>query len=233
MAVFPTTMSSLKAFRVLIADDQDIVRRGLRALLEAQRGYEICGEASSGPEAIEMAKQLKPDMLIIDVTMKGLNGLEVIHTLRQESPELVGLVHTIHISERLAREVMRSGAMGYVLKSDGERELLTAVEQLRNGRPYFNPQLTATMAETFLSLGEEPIAADGNEDGDGEFPLTERELGVLQMLAEGKCNKEVATAMNVSVRTVESHRNRIMHKMQFGSFSDLVRFAVRHSIVEP
>ncbi|HKS80877.1 MAG TPA: response regulator transcription factor [Candidatus Acidoferrales bacterium] len=229
MAVFPTTMSSLKAFRVLIADDQDIVRRGLRALLEAQRGYEICGEASSGPEAIEMAKQLKPDMLIIDVTMKGLNGLEVIHTLRQESPELVGLVHTIHISERLAREVMRSGAMGYVLKSDGERELLTAVEQLRNGRPYFNPQLTATMAETFLSLGEIPQEGEGN----GEFPLTERELGVLQMLAEGKSNKEVATAMNVSVRTVESHRNRIMQKMQFGSFSDLVRFAVRNSIVAP
>lgn len=232
-------MSLVKSFTVLIADEQDIVRRGLRALLDSQRGVEICGEARTGPEALELARTLKPDMLIIDVTMPEMNGLEVIHTIRQELTEIVCLVHTIHLSEPLAREVLRSGAMGYVLKSDGERELLTAIEQLRHGQPYFNPQLTAAMAETFLSLGESPQpgngtgAATGEGSAEGEFPLTERELGVLQMLAEGKCNKEVASAMNVSVRTVESHRNRIMHKMHFGSFSDLVRFAVRNSIVEP
>jgi DNA-binding NarL/FixJ family response regulator len=228
-------MSLAKPFAVLIADEQDIVRRGLRALLETQRGVEIAGEARTGSEALDLARALKPDMLIIDVTMTEMNGLEVIHTIRQELTEIVCLVHTIHLSERLAREVLRSGAMGYVLKSDGERELITAVEQLRHGRPYFNPQLTAAMAEAFLSLGESPLQGEGNAEGDGQggFPLTGRELGVLQMLAEGKSNKEVASAMDVSVRTVESHRNRIMHKMNFGSFSDLVRFAVRNSIVEP
>jgi DNA-binding NarL/FixJ family response regulator len=225
----PRGAGSAKAYRILIADGQTVVRRGLRSLLEPQYGIEICGEAATGTEAIEQVKTLKPDLVILDLELPEVNGLDATEQIREASPDTEVLVLTIHLTTELAREVLRTGALGYVLKSDTERDLLVAVDQMRRRKPFFTTRLTVEMARSFLRVEGDKT---GGEEGEVS-PLTEREMSVLQMLAEGKSNKEVASALSVSVRTVESHRNRIMHKMNFGSFSELVRYAVRNSLVDP
>ena len=215
------------AYRILLADDHAIVRRGLRAILESQPGIEICGEALTGVEAVEQVRKQKPDLVVLDLTMPELNGLEAVRAIRQDSPETEVLVLTMHFSEDLAREVLRCGALGYVLKSDADTELLAAVDHVREHQPFFTGRLAATMVQSFVQ---------GTEGGAGQAaasPLTPREMEVVQLLAEGKSNKQAASALNVSTRTVESHRNHIMRKMEFASFSDMVRFAVRNNLVEP
>ncbi|MGH9690444.1 MAG: response regulator transcription factor [Candidatus Acidiferrales bacterium] len=217
-----------KTYRVLIADDHPIVRRGVRALLQSQPGIEVCWEASNGVETMQYVKKEKPDLLVLDLTMPEMNGLEVVQIVRKESPATDVLVLTMHFSEELAREVLRSGALAYVLKSDADTDLLAAVDHVRHHQPYFTSQLTVSMTNNFLN----PSSAIQESLLPGT-PLTAREIEVVQSLAEGKSNKEVASALGVSTRTIESHRNHIMHKMKFTSFSELVRFAIRNNLVEP
>jgi DNA-binding NarL/FixJ family response regulator len=157
-----------------------------------------------------------------------MNGLEAARLIREQSPETEVLVLTMHFSEEIARDVLRSGARGYVLKSDANLELLTAVQRVRQGKTFFTARLASSMAETFIQAAGS--AQEGLLPG---TPLTQREVEIMQMLAEGKSNKEVAAALGVSTRTVESHRNHIMHKMSFTSFSELVRFAIRNNLVAP
>jgi DNA-binding NarL/FixJ family response regulator len=217
-----------KPYRVLVVDDHAVVRRGVRSLLGSQPGIEVCGEASTGVEALEHVKRGKPDLVILDLTMPDMNGLETARAVKDASPETEVIVLTMHFSDELAREVLRTGAIGYVLKSDADAELLAAVDHARHHQLFFTSQLALTMAQNFVG-GE---GEGGQEDGAGS-PLTPREIEVVQLLAEGKSNKEVAAALNVSTRTIESHRNHVMTKMKFASFSDLVRFAVRSNLVEP
>jgi DNA-binding NarL/FixJ family response regulator len=219
-----------KLYRVLLADDHPVVRRGLRAILETQRDIEVCGEASDGLEAVDLAKKTKPDLVLLDLTMPEMNGLEVTSALREHSPETDVLVLSMHFSEELAREVLRCGALGYMLKSDADSELLEAIDRVRRHQPFFTSKLASAMAQNFVD-GSTEAGADAN--GKPDSPLTEREIQVVQLLAEGKSNKEVAGSLGVSTRTVESHRNHIMHKMNFASFSELIRFAVRSSLVAP
>ena len=148
--------------------------------------------------------------------------------IHEQAPGTAVLVLTMHFSDELAREVLRSGASGYLLKSDADTDLLTAVDHLRHGEPFFTGRLTASMAQNFVQA-ENMLLGPGGQPA----PLTPREVEVVRLLAEGKSNKEVAAALHVSTRTVESHRNHIMHKMEFESFSDLVRFAIRNNLVEP
>lgn len=209
-----------------------VVRRGLRALLEDQPGIEISGEATNGVEAVEHVKKLKPDLVILDLTMPEMNGLDAARAIREESPQTNVLVLTMHFSEELAREVLRCGAMGYVLKTDAENELLSAVDHARHGQTFFTGALTRRMIHSYLGLPEQAEGKD-KDDPLADSPLTPRELEVIQLLAEGKANKEVAYDLNVSTRTIESHRTHIMHKMKFRSFSDLVRYAVRNNLVAP
>ena len=222
-----------KPYRILIADDHVLVRRGLRGLLEMQPGLEVCFEAATGTAALEYVRQGKPDLVIMDLTMPQMNGLEAARTIRRESPETEVLVLTIHFTDDLAREVLRSGALGYILKSDPDMDLLAAVDHMRHHQPFFSTRLAISMAQNFIA--PPPGAEDAADDGPPreDDPLTDRELEVVGLLAHGKSNKETATALGVSTRTIESHRNHIMHKMGFASFSDLVRFAVRNSLVEP
>lgn len=216
-----------KPYRILIADDHAIVRRGLRALLADQPGLEICSEATTGPETINCVRRTKPNLVILDLTMPEQNGIEVARAIREESPETEIMILSMHFSEDLAREVIRAGAMAYVLKSDADRELLSAVDHVRNHQSFFTGQLTASMMQMFMDGGNgTEVAASGGTT------LSPRELEVLQLLAEGKGNKQIAAAMNISTRTIESHRHHIMRKMEFNSFSDLVRFAVRNNLVE-
>jgi len=216
-----------KPYTVILVDDHPVVRMGLRLLLEQQPGVQIVAEASTGIEAIEQVRRLKPNMAIVDLTMPEMDGLELVRAIRAELPDIQVMVLTMHFSDELAREVLKSGALAYVLKSDADIELLAALDQVRHNQPFFTSRLAQTMAQNFIDAvtppsGETPA-----------LPLTDREIQVVTLLAEGKSNKEVATALEVSARTVESHRNHIMKKMGFQSFSDLVRFAVRNNMVDP
>jgi DNA-binding NarL/FixJ family response regulator len=223
-----------KPYRVVVADDHAVVRRGVRALLEMQPGIEVAAEATNGSEALNLVRKLKPDLVVLDLTMPDMNGLEVARAIKEESIATDLLVLTMHFSEEVAREALRCGAMAYVLKSDADTDLLAAVDHVRHRQPFFTGQLAVSMAESFVNFPEDSGDALPQETGSAPgIPLTQRELDVIKLLAQGKSNKEAASALSVSARTVESHRNHIMRKMNFASFSDMVRFAVRNKIVEP
>ncbi|HXU22213.1 MAG TPA: response regulator transcription factor [Verrucomicrobiae bacterium] len=223
-------MAAKQPYRILIADDHAVVRRGLRALLAAQPGIEVCCEAASGTEALDYLKKEKPDLMVLDLTMPEMNGLEVARVAREESPTTDILVLSMHYSEEIAREVLRCGAIGYVLKSDADTELLSAVDHARHRQPFFSGKLAVSMAESFKQVPSE-AGAPVHKDLEGS-PLTNREIQVIQLLADGKSNKQVADTLGVSTRTIESHRNHIMRKMGFTSFSDLIRFAVRTNLIQ-
>ena len=223
---------TVKPYRVLVADDHAVVRHGLRVLLEAQPGLQVCGEASTGMEAVDYVKKQKPDLLVLDLTMPDMNGLEVMRAIRGESPSTDVLVLTMHFSEELAREMLRCGALGYVLKSDADTELLAAVDHVRHHQPFFTSQLAISMAQNYVRRPGD-IRGSGEDGRLPNSPLTPREIEVVKLLAAGKSNKEAASTLDVATRTIESHRNHIMHKMNFASFSELIRFALRTNLVEP
>ena len=217
----------MKPLRILIADDHEVVRRGLRALLETRPGWEVVGEAVTGRQAVEEARRLVPDVVIMDITMPEMNGLEATRQVRKEVPEIEVLVLSVHDSEQLVREVLEAGARGYVLKSDAGRDLVAAVESLRQHKPFFTAKVSEMMLEGFLKGG----TADAHKTSSGV--LTARERQIVQLLAEGKSNKEAADVLGISVKTVETHRSHIMTKLNLHSMSDLVRYAVRNQFIEP
>ncbi len=225
-----TERAGTRLYRVVIVDDHPVVRRGLRALFDERSGIDVCGELTTGVQAVEFVKKSKPDLVIMDLTLPEMNGLDAARAIRQDSPSTQILILSMHFSEELAREVLRAGALGYVLKSDADTELLAAVDHARRHLPFFTSTLARTMTQNFV---EGPTAAPADAGPVPGAPLTEREVQVVQLLAEGKSNKEVAAALSVSTRTIESHRNHIMRKMKFGSFSELVRFAIRANLVNP
>ena len=217
--------------RILIADDHDLVRRGLRALIEAA-GHQICGEASTGREAVSLARTTAPHVVILDLSMPDLNGLEAARRIRVAVPAAEVLIVTAYDSEETVREVLAAGVRGYMLKSDAGRDLVAAVEDLLRGKPHF----TSTGAQSVLSgyLGAEgagPVALPGAHAA-ASTRLTSREREVLQLLAEGKSTKEIAAALAISVKTVETHRANLMRTLGLASISELVRYAVRNRIIE-
>jgi DNA-binding NarL/FixJ family response regulator len=225
-----TEKPASRPYRIVIVDDHSVVRRGLRALFDDQSGIEVCGELTTGLQAVEFVKKNKPDLVIMDLTLPEMNGLDAARAIKQDSPSTQILILSMHFSEELAREVLRAGALGYVLKSDADTELMAVVDHARRHLPFFTSTLARTMTQNFVEGPTSAAAEAGPVPG---TPLTEREVQVVQLLAEGKSNKEVAAALNVSTRTVESHRNHIMRKMNFASFSELVRFAIRANLVNP
>lgn len=214
--------------RILIADDHELVRRGLSSLLQAQEGWEVCAEASDGREAVEKAKQLKPDVVILDIGMPNLNGLAATRQLAQHDPSLKIIVLTITDSDQVIREALNAGARGFVLKSDAARDLVTAIESLQRGQMFFTPRVNEMVLAGFLEKGV--VAARGAPP---KFPsLTPREREVIQLLAEGKSSKEVATMLNLSTKTAETHRSNIMRKLGFHCIRDLVLYAVKNNIIQ-
>ena len=182
-ADFDALLPEHKNYRILIVDDHPVVRRGIRAVLERQPGIEWM-EASNGPEAIELAKAVKPDLALVDLTMPDMNGLEVTAAIREQVPETAVLVVSMHFSEELAREVLRNGALGYILKSDADEELLSAVDHVRRRQPFFTTRLAMTMAQNFMAGRPGDVILD--ENGRPISPLTERETQIVQLLADGK-----------------------------------------------
>jgi DNA-binding NarL/FixJ family response regulator len=214
------------AFRILIADDHEVVRKGLCALLQAEPGWEVCGEAADGREATEKIRELKPDVSILDIGMPGLNGLEATRQILKDDPRAKVLILTFHDSDQVVRDVLNAGARGFLLKSDAARDLVVAIEALRRDKTYFTSKVAAMVLEGYLKGGTKaaPVAV-------GRDRLTPREREVVQLLAEGKSTKEVAVALGLSVKTAETHRSNIMRKLQLHSVSDLVLYAVRNNIV--
>ena len=225
-------LPALKRYRIQIADDHSVVRRGIRAVLELEPNLEIISETGTGTETVDHVRKNRPDLLLLDLTMPEMNGLEVAAAVRRECPETQIIILTMHFSEAVAREALKIGALGYMLKSDADTDLIAAVRHVRHNRTFFTGCLANKMIDSFI---EDPraTAADQPKAPAEDIPLTEREIEVLRLLATGDGNKKVALAMGVSTRTVESHRNHIMHKMQFTNFSDMVRFAVRHNLITP
>ena len=216
----------MKRVRILIADDHEIVRRGIVAQISHRPDWEVVGEATNGRDAVELALRLTPDLVVLDLTMPELNGLVAASRILAASPAARVLILTVHESEQLVREVLAAGAQGYVLKSDAGRVLMAALEALLDGRMFFTPKVGKMVLDGYLAnpSSSEPAA---------EATLSAREREIVQLLAEGKSNKEVATALGISVKTAETHRSNIMRKSGFGSLAELVRYAIRNRIIEP
>jgi DNA-binding NarL/FixJ family response regulator len=213
--------------RILIADDHDVARRGIRSLLESRAGWEVCGEAKDGREAIELAASCKPDLILLDIGMPNLNGLEAARQILAASPDALILVLTMHDTDQVVREVLRAGARGFLLKSDAGRDLIEAVEALQQQRTFFTTKVSQMVLNGFLNReNQEPPEEEELE------VLTSREREVIQLLAEGKTSKEVAATLNLSVKTAETHRTNLMRKLDLHSVADLTRYAVRNGIVQ-
>lgn len=215
----------MSTVRIVIADDHEVVRKGLRSLLEEQHDVEIVGEASNGREAVDKVAVLKPDVVVLDIGMPELNGLEATRQIVKATPRTEVLILTVFETEEVIREVLRAGARGYVLKSDAGRLLVSAIEAVSAHKPFFTSRVSELVLAGFLSGESRP------ESESSGLPLTPREREVLQLLAEGKTNKDVAAALGIGLKTVETHRMNLMSKLGLHSVVDLVRYAIRNGIV--
>lgn len=218
--------------RILIADDHELARRGIRALLESHPGWEVCGEAKDGRETVELAASMKPDIVLLDIGMPNLNGLEAARQILNSSPEVAILILTMHDSDNVVREVLRAGARGYLLKSDAGRDLVAAVEALQLQRTFFTTRVSQMVLDGYLDRQTRSVGVLSEDDDRAGDALTSREREVIQLLAEGKTSKEVAVTLNLSVKTAETHRTNLMRKLGLHSVADLTRYAVRNGIVQ-
>jgi DNA-binding NarL/FixJ family response regulator len=216
-----------KTVRILIADDHDIIRRGLKQLLTSRAGWEVCGEAKTGREAVTLAEQLKPDLVVMDITMPDLNGLEASRRIHKLFPKMGILILTLHFSDQLLRDIVEAGARAYIMKSDADRDLIIAIEALANHRTFFTARAAEMLLDRFSMQNSmrDPHAHLRNR-------LTSREREIVQLLAEAKSSKEVAEALGISVKTAETHRANIMKKLDMHSVSEVVRYAVKNQIIE-
>lgn len=212
-------------FQILLADDHPVVRRGLRSSLEQHGGWIICGEASTGREAVELAQSLKPDLAILDLMMPELDGVEATRRIRRQLPKTEILIFTFQDSEELAAEALAAGARGFALKGDPPEELVRAVEALAQHRPWFSPGVPKMVVER---AGQNRPHARGRVS-----LLTARERQIVQLVAEGHRTRDIAQALGISEKTVETHRAAVMRKLQLEGLADVVRFAVRNNIVQP
>ena len=217
----------MKNLRILIADDHDLMRRGVKSLLQSHPGWEVCAEAHTGREAVSKAEEMKPDVVIMDISMPELNGIEAARRVRKVAPNAEVLILSVHYSDQLIREILDARVRGYMIKSDSDGDLVAAVETLAQHKPFFTPRATEVILSNFSSAAHsEPLELIGDR-------LTSREREIVQLLAEGKSSKEVASSLCISVKTAETHRANIMRKLQLHTVSELVRYAVRNQIIEP
>jgi two-component system, NarL family, response regulator NreC len=215
----------LKKIRILIADDHGIVRKGLRLQLEQNTDFEVVGEATEGREAVRMAEELVPDVVIMDIAMPNLNGIQATTQLVKKNPQIGVIILSMYSDETYLMRTLAAGAKGYLLKDSADVDLHRAVEVVAQGKPFFSPAIAGTLLEDYMRQ----LQQRGLQDSYDLLP--EREKEILQLLAEGKSNKDVAGMLNLSTNTVETHRTRIMQKLDLHSTADIVLYAVRKGII--
>ncbi|SED40404.1 two component transcriptional regulator, LuxR family [Beijerinckia sp. 28-YEA-48] len=211
------------ATTIMIADDHDVVRRGVRAIIESRPGWEIVGEADDGARAFAIAEQTKPTVAVIDYSLPSLNGAELTRRIKTVSPDTEVLIFTMHDNEVLMRDVLAAGARGFLLKSDADKQLIAAIESMIRRQPFFTGRVTEAFLKLYLSQPAIP----------GETTLTAREREVVQLIAEGHSSKSASRILNISLKTVESHRGSAMHKLGITTTAALVRYAIRNKLIEP
>ena len=209
--------------RIIIVDDHEAIRRGVRQIVETKPYYQVVGEAGDGRTALEMAKEIRPDIAIIDYSIPELNGLDLSHALKRQNPRIEILLYTMHDREEIVMDVLRAGVRGFVLKSDTEKHLLAALDALAIHRPYFSGAISETLLGQFLESKTTEMASS----------LTHREREIVQQVAEGRINKEIAARLSISIKTVETHRASAMRKLKLNTTADLVRYAVRNQLIQP
>jgi DNA-binding NarL/FixJ family response regulator len=209
--------------RIIIVDDHDAVRRGVRQLLEATPYYQVVGEAADGRTALELAREARPDIAILDYSIPDLNGYDLSHALKREFPRIEILIYTMHDREEIVLELLRAGVRGFVLKSDTEKHLISALDALSIHRSYFSSAISDALLVQFLETKPTSLSSI----------LTHREREVVQQVAEGRINKEIAHRLNISLKTVETHRASAMRKLKLRTTADLVRYAVRNQLIQP
>jgi DNA-binding NarL/FixJ family response regulator len=210
-----------KFIRILLADDHRLVRQGFRLILESQEDMQVIGETGNGREAVEKAIALNPDVVVMDITMPELNGIEATRRIHATSPSIHVLALSVHRDGVYVREIIRAGAEGYILKESADTELLTAVRAVAEGNSYLTPEAANAVLKDYRKQASDPLEL-----------LSPRERETLQLLAEGKTNKQIATQLNLSIYTIDGHRTRIMEKLGLHSVGELIRFAIRHGVVE-
>jgi DNA-binding NarL/FixJ family response regulator len=215
----------LKKLRILIADDHGLLRRGARTILQSHRDWRVVGEAADGREALEKTLKLKPDVLVVDISMPELDGVEVTRQIRKALPDIKVLVLTMHESDQMVRRALDAGANGYLLKSDLPRYLPKAVKAIAGSKSFLTPKISEIVLEGFINAGNRP---DQRKPGPR---ITPRELEIIRLLAEGQSNKELSTQLGITVRTVETHRSKIMLKLGLHSLAELIHYAMRHEII--
>jgi DNA-binding NarL/FixJ family response regulator len=218
-----SALNKPQSVSVLLADDHDVVRKGLRTMLEAHEGWHVCAEASTGREAVKLAAQVRPRIAVVDLEMAEMDGLEATRQMKRDNPDIEVLIFTMHDAEYLIREVLVAGARAFILKSEGGRRLIEAINAVLENKPFFAGRASESLLNSFLK---------SHGGTDETCPLTYRECEIVQLLATGKSNKEAANALGISVKTVETHRATIMRKLGFSSIAELVRYAVREHIIK-
>jgi DNA-binding NarL/FixJ family response regulator len=213
--------------RILIADDHEVMREGLRALIEHEPGWQVCGTARNGREAVDSAKRLKPEVVVLDMTMPELDGLEALRQIKHALPNTEVMIFSAHHSEEVIEQLFDAGAKSYIQKSDAGRHLVAAIKSLAEHKPFFTPEISGILFSRFFS------ADAGKKQSGAEHSLTVREREIVRLLAEGYSNKEIASSLGISVRTAETHRATLMHKLDIDSLAALVRYAIRNNIIEP
>jgi DNA-binding NarL/FixJ family response regulator len=214
---------------ILIADDHELVRKGIRTVLEVRSGWQVVAEASDGREAVKKTQELKPQVAILDISMPLLNGLEATRQIAKVAPQTKVLILTMHEADPMIQQILQAGARGYLLKSDASLDLVSAVEALLRNKTFFTPKVGQIVLEGYLN--KNPKGAD-EDAGNNALRLTARQRQIVQLLAEGKSSKEVAVVLDISVKTAETHRANIMRRLDCHSVTDLVHYAIRNGITQ-
>jgi DNA-binding NarL/FixJ family response regulator len=207
--------------RILLADDHDVVRAGVRSIMESQDGWEVVGEAVDGQDAVRQALATHPDVVVLDYGLPVMNGIEATRQIRSRVPGTEVLIFTMHDTATLVREVLEAGARGFLLKSDARRFLIAAIESLAAHKPFFTGKVSEALLETYLAKGPPSASL-----------LTPREKSVVQLIAEGQTNKKIADVLSISLKTVETHRASAIRKLNLDTTAALIRYAIRNKIVE-
>jgi len=219
---------AIKRLSILLADDHELVRHGIRGILRPRRGWRVVGEASNGQEAVEKTNKLKPDVAILDVSMPNIDGLQATRQIRAASPNTKVVILTMHESDQMVRRVLEAGALAYVLKSDLAANLVNAVQDVSSGKLFLTPKVSDIVLQGFLKNGNQVVSTEQTR-----AKPTPREVQIIRLLAEAKSNKVIAADLGISIRTVETHRSRIMVRLGLHSLAELFHYAIRQKLVIP